>query len=46
MIFHSSINKQNSLTSIKNNLKLMHYQIIILWLVDFVNSNMLQLEFN
>jgi len=22
----------------------MHYQIIILWLVDFVNSNMLQLE--
>jgi hypothetical protein len=29
-VFHSSINKQNSLTFITNNLKLMHDQIIVL----------------
>jgi hypothetical protein len=45
MVFYSSINEWNILISIAINLQLMHYQIIYLLLVNFVNGIMLQLEF-
>jgi hypothetical protein len=34
------------LMSIATNLQLMHYQIIVLQLIDFCNGTILQLEFN
>jgi len=46
MVFYTSINEWNILISIVINLQLMHYQIISLLLMDFVNGIMLQLEFD
>jgi hypothetical protein len=41
--FHSSINKQNLLMPIATNFQLMHYQIIVLQLMDFANGIILLL---
>lgn len=44
--FHSSIDEWNLLVSIKTTLQLMHFWKIVLQLMNFANSIMLQLKFN